>query len=87
MRTVDVLLSIPSLLLAFSIAALASQPSQWTVIIAIATVQVPVFARLLRGSMLAQRSSDHWLTEITMAATMTTTMTGQIIALAASGVT
>ena len=61
MRVVDVLLSIPSLLLAVSIAALASQPSQWTVIIAIAVVQVPVFARLLRGSMLAQRSSDHVL--------------------------
>jgi peptide/nickel transport system permease protein len=61
MRAVDVLLSIPSLLLAVSIAALARQPSQWTVIIAIAVVQVPVFARLLRGSMLAQRSSDHVL--------------------------
>ena len=43
-----------------SIAALARQPSQWTVIIAIAVVQIPVFARLLR-SMLAQRSSDHVL--------------------------
>jgi peptide/nickel transport system permease protein len=61
MRVVDVLLSIPSLLLAVSIAALARQPSQWTVIIAIAVVQIPVFARLLRGSMLAQRSSDHVL--------------------------
>ena len=61
MRAVDVLLSIPSLLLALSIAALASQPSQWTVIVAIAVVQIPVFARLLRGSMLAQRSSDHVL--------------------------
>ena len=61
MRVVDVLLSIPSLLLAFSIAALASRPSQWTVILAISIVQIPVFARLLRGSMLAQRSSDHVL--------------------------
>ncbi len=61
MRAVDVLLSIPSLLLAFSIAALASRPSQWTVIIAISIVQIPIFARLLRGSMLAQRSSDHVL--------------------------
>jgi peptide/nickel transport system permease protein len=61
MRLVDVMLSIPSLLLAVSIAALAKQPSQWTVIIAIATVQVPVFSRLLRGSMLAQRASDHVL--------------------------
>lgn len=61
MRIVDVMLSIPSLLLAFTIAALASRPSQWTVIIAIATIQIPIFARLLRGSMLAQRASDHVL--------------------------
>lgn len=61
MRVVDVMLSIPSLLLAFTIATLASRPSQWTLIIAIATIQVPIFARLLRGSMLAQRASDHVL--------------------------
>lgn len=61
MRVVDVMLSIPALLLAFSIAAIASRPSQWTVITAIAVIQVPIFARLLRGSMLAQRASDHVL--------------------------
>lgn len=61
MRMVDVMLSIPSLLLAVSIAALAAEPSQWTVIIAVGIVQVPIFARLLRGSMLAQRSKDHVL--------------------------
>lgn len=61
MRLVDVMLSIPSLLLAVSISALATRPSQWTVITAIAIVQIPIFARLLRGSMLAQRSSDHVL--------------------------
>jgi peptide/nickel transport system permease protein len=61
MRIVDVMLSIPSLLLAFSLAALASRPSQTTVIVAIAIVQIPIFARLLRGSMLGQRASDHVL--------------------------
>lgn len=61
MRIVDVLLSIPSLLMAFSIAAMFARPSQWTVIIAIAIVQIPIFARLLRGTMLAQRHSDHVL--------------------------
>ncbi|MBM6400854.1 ABC transporter permease [Phycicoccus sp. MQZ13P-5] len=61
MRVVDVLLSIPSLLLAFSIAALATRATQLTVIIAVAAVQVPIFARLLRGSLLAQRHSDHVL--------------------------
>ena len=59
MRITDVLLSIPSLLLAISVAALAASPSQTTVIIAVAIVGVPIFARLLRGSMLAQRESDH----------------------------
>lgn len=61
MRVVDVLLSIPSLLMAFSIAALFAKPSQWTLIVAIAVVQIPIFARLLRGTMLAQRHSDHVL--------------------------
>jgi peptide/nickel transport system permease protein len=61
MRVVDVMLSFPALLLAFTIASLAREPSQWTLIVAIATTQVPIFARLLRGSMLAQRSSDHVL--------------------------
>ncbi|OLT11022.1 ABC transporter permease [Pseudonocardia sp. CNS-139] len=61
MRVTDVLLAIPSLLLAISVAALAANPSQTTVIIAVAIVGVPIFARLLRGSMLAQRSSDHVL--------------------------
>ncbi|MBV8932907.1 MAG: ABC transporter permease [Kutzneria sp.] len=61
MRVVDAMLSIPSLLLAVSIAALFAHPSQLTVILAVAVVQIPIFARLLRGSMLAQRVSDHVL--------------------------
>jgi peptide/nickel transport system permease protein len=59
MRFTDVLLAIPSLLLAISVAALAASPSQTTVVIAVSIVFVPIFARLLRGSMLAQRESDH----------------------------
>lgn len=61
MRAVDVMLSIPGLLLAVSIGALFARPTQYTVILAVAVVQIPVFARLLRGSMLAQRHSDHVL--------------------------
>ncbi|CAM4150952.1 ABC transporter permease [Kibdelosporangium persicum] len=61
MRVVDVMLSIPGLLLAVSIGSLFAQPNQYTVILAVAIVQIPVFARLLRGSMLAQRHSDHVL--------------------------
>ncbi|MFR9729013.1 ABC transporter permease [Saccharopolyspora sp. MS10] len=61
MRCVDVLLSVPSLLLAVSIGALFVQQSRFTVILAVAIVQVPIFGRLLRGTMLAQRASDHVL--------------------------
>jgi peptide/nickel transport system permease protein len=61
MRFVDILLSVPSLLLAISIAALFARGNQWTVIVAVAIVSVPIFARLLRGSMLAQRDTDHVL--------------------------
>jgi peptide/nickel transport system permease protein len=60
MRVVDILLSIPSLLLAVSVAAVLGQRSL-SVMIAIAAAQVPIFARLLRGSMLAQRGADYVL--------------------------
>ena len=58
MRFVDILLSIPSLLMAISISVLLGQ-NQYALMIAIGVTQVPVFARLLRGSMLAQRDSDY----------------------------
>jgi peptide/nickel transport system permease protein len=60
MRFVDIILSIPSLLMAISISVLLGQ-NQYALMIAIAVTQVPVFARLLRGSMLAQRGSDYVL--------------------------
>ena len=61
MRIVDVMLSIPSLLLAISIGVLFTNPNLTSVIIAVSIPQIPVFARLLRGQMLAQRESDHVL--------------------------
>ncbi len=60
MRFVDILLSIPSLLLAISIAA-ALGKSSIALMIAIGVAQVPIFARLLRGSMLSQSRSDYVL--------------------------
>lgn len=60
MRVVDILLSIPSLLLAVSIAAIITKDSL-AIIIAIAAAQVPIFARLLRSSMLTQGRSDYVL--------------------------
>ncbi len=60
MRVVDIMLSIPSLLLAVSVAAVLGQ-NAYSVMIAIGAAQVPIFARLLRGSMLAQARSDYVL--------------------------
>ncbi|WP_432547080.1 ABC transporter permease [Kineococcus sp. SYSU DK004] len=60
MRVVDVLLSIPALLLAVSVAAVLGRSST-SVMLAIAAAQVPIFARLLRASLLAQRGQDYVL--------------------------
>ncbi len=60
MRFIDISLALPSLLLAVSIAAVMGQ-SLSTVMIAVGVVQIPIFARLLRGSMLAQANSDYVL--------------------------
>ncbi|MGW9454114.1 ABC transporter permease [Streptomyces sp. NPDC055632] len=60
MRFIDIMLSLPSLLLAVSIAAVMGQ-SLTTVMIAVGVVQIPIFARLLRGSMLAQGGADYVL--------------------------
>lgn len=65
MRIVDIMLSVPSLLLAVSIAAIMGQ-NQASLMIAIGVVQVPVFARLLRASMLQQRSADYVLSAQTL---------------------
>ena len=60
MRVVDILLSIPALLLAVSVAAvMGRQPT--ALMIAIAVAQIPIFARLLRGSMLSERRKDYVL--------------------------
>lgn len=60
MRFVDIMLSVPGLLFAIAVAAMLGQ-SLTSVMIAIAVVNVPIFARLLRGEMLGQRSADYVL--------------------------
>jgi len=60
MRLIDILLAVPSLLLAVSVAAVLGR-SLTTVMIAVGTISVPIFARLLRGTMIAQANSDYVL--------------------------
>jgi peptide/nickel transport system permease protein len=58
MRVTDILLAVPSLLLALSVAAVMGQ-SQTAVMVAVAVPNIPLFTRLLRGSMLAERQKDY----------------------------
>lgn len=60
MRLMDVMLAIPGLLFAIAVAAVLGRKLS-SVMIAIAVVNVPIFARLLRSSMLSQRESDYVL--------------------------
>jgi len=60
MRAMDIMLSIPGLLLAIGIVALLG-PGIWQIMIAVGIVNVPIFTRLLRGSVIAQRENDFVL--------------------------
>ncbi len=60
MRFVDILLAFPSFLFAIGLVALLG-PGLVQIMVAIGVVNIPVFARLLRGSMLAVRESDYVL--------------------------
>jgi peptide/nickel transport system permease protein len=60
MRLMDIMLSIPGLLLAIGIVAMLG-PGLVQVMVAVGVANIPVFARLLRGSILAQRESEFVL--------------------------
>jgi len=58
MRLVDVMLAFPSFLFAIGLVALLG-PGLWQLMVAIGVSNVPIFARLLRGSMLGVRASPY----------------------------
>ena len=60
MRLMDIMLAIPGLLLAIAIVAMLG-PGLFQIMIAVGVTNVPIFARLLRGSVLAQRENDFVL--------------------------
>ena len=60
MRGMDIMLAIPGLLFAIGIVALLG-PGIYQIMIAVGVVNIPIFARLLRGSILAQRENDFVL--------------------------
>ena len=60
MRVMDVMLAIPGLLFAIGIVA-ALGPGLVQIMIAVGVTQIPIFARLLRGSILATKETDYIL--------------------------
>jgi peptide/nickel transport system permease protein len=60
MRLMDIMLAIPGLLLAIGIVAMLG-PGLWQIMIAVGVTNIPIFARLLRGSILAQKENDFVL--------------------------
>jgi peptide/nickel transport system permease protein len=60
MRLMDIMLSIPGLLLAIGVVAALGR-GLWQIMIAVGVVNIPIFARLLRGSVLAQKENDFVL--------------------------
>ena len=60
MRLMDIMLAIPGLLLAIGIVAMLG-PGIFQIMVAVGVVNIPVFARLLRGAVLAQRENDFVL--------------------------
>ena len=60
MRTMDIMLSIPGFLLAIGLVTLLGR-GLFQIMLAVGITTIPIFARLLRGSILAQRESDYVL--------------------------
>jgi peptide/nickel transport system permease protein len=61
MRVMDVMLAIPGFLMAIGIVALFGSGGLLQVMIAIGVVNIPIFTRLMRGSIIAQRDNDYVL--------------------------
>jgi len=68
MRCTDVLLAIPGILLAIGIVAWLDR-GLWQIMLAVAVANAPIFARLLRGSLLALREADYVVASRSIGAT------------------
>ncbi len=78
MRLMDVMLAIPGLLFAIGIVAVLG-PGLVNVMIAIGITQIPIFTRLLRGTILAQRENDFVLAARSVGVHRRTILYGHIL--------
>jgi ABC-type dipeptide/oligopeptide/nickel transport system permease subunit len=78
MRLMDIMLAIPGFLMAIGIAALLG-PGLGSVMIAIGVVNIPIFARLMRGSIIGQRENDYVLAARTIGVPNRQILVGHIV--------
>ncbi len=78
MRAMDIMLSIPGLLLAIGIVAMLG-PGIAQIMVAVGVTQIPIFARLMRGSVLATRENDYVLAARSVGVTRTSILGSHIL--------
>lgn len=61
MRVMDIMLAIPGFLMAIGIVALFGGGGLIQIMLAIGIVNIPIFARLMRGAIIGQRETDYVL--------------------------
>lgn len=85
MRLMDIMLAIPGLLLAIGIVAVLGR-GLVPVMIAVGVVNIPIFARLMRGQVLAQREADFVLAARSVGVRPRTVLFGHVLPNAVSPV-
>jgi len=78
MRAMDIMLAIPGLLLAIGIVAMLG-PGFVPVMVAVGVANVPIFARLLRGTILGQRDADYVLAARSVGVRKSVILAGHIL--------
>jgi peptide/nickel transport system permease protein len=78
MRMMDIMLAVPGLLLAIGVVA-ALGPGLTEIMIAVGVTQIPIFARLLRGSILAAKEADYVLAARAVGAPRRLILVGHIV--------
>jgi peptide/nickel transport system permease protein len=78
MRLMDVMLAIPGLLLAIGLVAALGQ-GLWKIMVAVGVANIPIFARLLRGSILATKENDFVLAARSVGVRRPTILVGHIL--------
>jgi peptide/nickel transport system permease protein len=79
MRLTDIMLAIPGFLMAIGIVALFGEGGLLQVMIAIGIVNIPIFARILRGSIIGQRENDYVLAARAVGVKSRKILTGHVL--------